>query len=219
MDKVTILICLLVLLCALHYKYFLVLESDYDDLTNINVIKDLELHQKLDLIFYNCPNYRCYLRALDLLETYSNSTHLLYQIYKMAYSLGDYERSYSFLKDLEKLLPSNQKVKDRLIQCENKIVEQKRLAKEIEEESYSDGKFLLKFKKMIKFEGFITLNPLAVKDEHFVQRKTYLIRESLNALKENPFFPEKIEKLKILWELTTEKLKAYMIFLMKQQNN
>ena len=208
MDIVCIFLSFLCLLLAFYYKYFL--KSDYDDLTRIELIKDLDLYEKLVSVF-NCPHSKCYLRAIDLLETYSNSTHLLFKIYEMTYGMADYEMAYSFLKKLEDLLPSNQNIKARLVRCKNKIIEQNNLAQEIEEEYYSDKKFQvfpLSFKKIFKYERFIVLNPSSDSDKQFLKSKTDFIQERLTDLKRNPQFREKLDKLKILWGIDNGKIEG-----------
>ncbi len=211
---------ILVLGILAYHNYDPYNSKDYEHLINILPIQDFDLKIALESL---CSDPKCHLKALELLEKYPKSTHILYRLYLMTYVMTDYEESLEILKKLNKLLPENKIIKElssnTLIKIKEELVE----SRNIEKDLFSNSKML---KTPMKNNNFLILEGLRhIKQKidlefyNFIEKSKMQITENLCNLKMKKNFSFISIKLKIFGGFIPDKWETFIRYLIKQRKN
>ena len=191
---------ILILGILMHHNYDPYYSHEYEHLTNVLSIQDLDLRISLQSL---CSDQKCHLKALEILEKYPSSTQLLYRLYLMTYTMKDYEESWEIFKKLDKLLPGNRIIKDHLSNVQIKIKQELKESKNIERELFNNPNMI---KTPMKIHNYIKLEDLiAIKQEippefyDFIEKSQMEITENFQKLKKKKNFEFNLNQVKNLW--------------------
>lgn len=188
----------------MYQNYDLYHPNEYEHLTNLFSIQNHDLSNLLQNL---CSGPKCHLKALEILEKYPSSTHLLYKLYLMTYGMKDYEESWEILKKIDKMLPGNRIIKDRLSTIQIQIKQELLESTKIETELFNDPKLI---KTPIKTNNYIKLEKLrAIKQEtppefsNFIERSQIEITANFIKLKKKENFDFHLNQIKNMWGIQT----------------